>query len=496
MAAITSLGVGSGLDLNSLVNNLVSLERRPIEQLQANQRALQGRVSSYGQIKSLFSTLQDAASRLTAPSLWSQTRATSGNDAAVGTTAAAGASSTAAGNYKVAVQRLASAQTVSSDTAFTSATETVGAGTLTLQLGRWNGSAFTADAARTAVDIEVGEDDTLQAVRDKINAAGAGVSASLVTDATGVRLVVRSTTTGADNGFRLSVAGAAGGDPVPPEDPPPEPVPPVPATGLARLAYAPDSGAGGMALKQAALNAQATIDGVAVESATNELSGAIEGVTLRLRQVTTADVDIDISPDREAVSTALKGLADAYNALTRYLGEQTRFDPASRTGGPLQGDSAANGLQQRLRGVISATTGASTAFPRLSDLGLELQRDGSVKINQAKVDAAMTKLPELRQALAATDSENPENTGLARRWSQLAQQVLAVDGTVSTRTEALQSSIRRIDTDKAKVEDRVERFRARLVAQYTAMDSNVARLNALNGALTQQLSSITRQNQN
>jgi flagellar hook-associated protein 2 len=479
MASITSLGIGSGLDLNSLVTQLVSLERRPLQQMQADQRRLEGQVSSYGRIQSQFSALRDAANRLTSPELWTRTLARSSNEAAV----SVGATSTAAaGSYSVRVDRLAQGQTLASAASYPASTALVGAGTLRIDLGTWGTDPVTGDptfaAGPRSTGIDIGADDTLASVRDRINAANAGVTASLVTDSSGVRLALRSAATGAETGFRITATDPLGGA----ADP----------AGLGRLAYDPSvpGGPAGLELKQPAQDALAVVNGIAVSSASNEVQGVIEGLTLRLGQVGAAPVEVSVSTDRAAVDTAVRGLAEAYNTLVRNLAEQTRYDPGSRVAGPLQGDGSAVGLIRQLREVVSAGSGASTVFRRLTDLGLELQRDGTLSVQQGRLDTALQNLPELRQALANSDTAQPANQGFARRWSQLAQQVLAIDGTVSTRSEALRQRITRLGEAQERVEERAERFRERLVAQYTVMDANVARLNAINSALTQQLAAL------
>ena len=472
MATITSLGIGSGIDINSIVTQLVALERRPLQLMQTNATRLQEQVSSFGRMQSLYSGLQTASNALNNASLWSRSTATSSDASVVSSSGGDGA---AAGNYAVTVQALASSQTLASGTTYTAATSLVGSGTLSLQLGSWNAdqSSFTDKPDTDAVNIELSDTDTLQSLRDKINASGAGVSASIVTDATGVRLSLRSTSTGAENGFR--VAANEGGAP-----------------GLARLAYDPSSGPSDMQLKQSAGDARAVVNGIAVVSASNELSGVVEGLTLRLRKESATPVDIAVSSDRSAVTAAIKTFADAYNELSRYLSEQTRFDAASNTGGPLQGDSAVTGLQSRLRGPVNASSGASQTFARLSDTGLELQRDGTLKVNQGKLEAATNKLDELQQAFTNSDTDAPANNGFARRFADLSSQVLATDGSLSTRTAGLKKLIDKNTDSQTRLNDRVERFQQRLVQQYTAMDATVARLNSLQSYVSQQIAALNR----
>ena len=421
--------------------------------------------------QSLYSGLQTASNAMTTASLWSRT-ATSSSDASV--VSSSGGDGAATGNYAVTVQALASSQTVASGTAYPAATSLVGSGSLSFQLGSWNadqtGFADKPDAA--AVTVELTATDTLQSLRDKINASGAGVSASIVSDASGMRLSLRSASTGVENGFRVTATEGV-------------------APGLAQLAYDPLSGPSDMQLKQSAGNARAVVNGIDVVSPSNELSGVVEGLTLRLRKESATPVDVAVTSDRSAVTAAIKTFAEAYNELARYLSEQTRFDAASNTGGPLQGDSAVTGLQSRLRGPVNAS-GASPAFARLSDAGLELQRDGTLKINQTKLDGATSQLEELQKAFAHSDAGVPANDGFARRFSSLAGEVLASDGSLSTRTAGLKKLIDKNTDSQTRLNDRVERFQQRLVQQYTAMDATVARLNSLQSYVSQQIAALNR----
>ncbi|MBC7940681.1 MAG: flagellar filament capping protein FliD, partial [Chitinophagaceae bacterium] len=343
----------------------------------------------------------------------------------------------------------------------------------------------TAGAA-PPITVPVTATDTLQTLRDKINSADSGVTATLVTDASGVRLSLRSTATGAENGFRASVAD----DDVQPTD----------ASGLSRFAFDPENGQSQMLFKQAALNAEATVNGIDVVSASNELTGAIEGLTLRLRKTTTTPgqvppgaVDVAVTTDREALTKAVQDFADAYNGLANFIRDQTKFDATSKVGGLLQGDSAVGSLQARLRNVLNTPSGASAKFPRLSDLGLELQRDGTLSVDSAKLNSALADLPELQKAFTNKDALVPDNNGFARRYALLASQVLAVDGSIMTRTEGLQKLIAKNADNQDRLEDRVTRFEARLIQQYTAMDANLSKLNALQSYVTQQLAALSKQ---
>ncbi len=480
MATFTSLGVGSGLDLNSLVTKLVALERSPLAQMQRDAGKLQTQVSSFGKMKSLFSALQDSSNALNNNPLWASSSAKSSDETAV---TAIGGTGAVAGSYAVTVQSLAASQTLASNTVFGSATDLVGAGSLTLTLGSWNAdqTSFADKSGATPVTLSISATDTVQSLRDKINGANAGVTATLVTDANGTRLSLRSSDTGVANGFKITASDADGND--------------TDAAGLSRLAFDPPGGADGMAIKQSATNARATVNGIAVESASNELSGVVDGVSLRLKRETSDPINVTVSRDTDAVLAAVKSFADAYNALAGYIGDQTKYDATSKVGGALQGDSAVGTLQSQLRAVLATVSGASAAFPRLSDLGLQLTRTGTLTIDQAKLGKAINdNLAEVKKAFSNSDTGTPANDGFARRYAQLATRVLGIDGSLSTRTDGLKKLISKNTDNQARVNDRADRFQSRLVLQYTAMDSNLSKLNALSNYVTAQLAALTGSN--
>lgn len=487
MPAITSLGIGSGMDINSIVSQLVELERRPLQQMQTDATALKTQVSSYGKIQSLFSALQDASNKLSGASLWGQSVATSADSASVSVSAGSGAST---GNYSVNVTTLAASQSAVSTAAAESSASLAGAGTLSFEMGTWESvdpdldgvftTVFTPRVPAALADVAISDTDTLATMRDKINAAGTGVTASIVTDASGARLSLRSTATGVENGFRVVVADGDGDD----------------AAGLSRFAYDPENGANQMLLKQPASNALATINGIDISSNSNTLTGVLDGLNLKLNKVTTSPIDVGVDTDTAAISTAITAFATAYSDLAKYINDQTKYDAASNTGGPLQGDSTATSLQNRLRAVLNTPSGASSSFARLSDLGLQLQRDGTLSVNKTKVDAALSNLPELKKAFGNSDLVDASNNGFAKRYGLLASAVLGSDGALTTKAEGLRKAISNNSKRQDQLNDRVEQFQKRLVEQYTAMDRNVSKLSALGSFVSQQLAAMSKTNTN
>lgn len=476
MATITSLGIGSGLDINGMVEQLVALEKRPLLQMRSDASRLQTQVSSYGKMQSLFSGLQDAANALAGGSVWSRSVGRSSDESVAGVSAGTGA---AAGTYAITVSQLARNQTASSLASFTDSAALVGAGTLSISVGSWATPPFQQKAGTSTLDVAITATDTLAQVRDKINAAGAGVTASIVTDSSGSRMALRSTVSGVENGFKVAVNDTDGSA--------------FDANGLSRLGYDPDNGTARLLIAQPGANALATVNGIAVNSASNELSGAVQGVTITLRKEA-ASAEIGISADREAVANAVKTFAEAYSQLALFITEQTKYNESTKTGGTLQGDSSATGLLTRLRGVLNLPSGAAAAFPRMSDIGLQIQRDGTLKVDAAKLASAMADLPELKKAFGNSDTVTPGNDGFARRYATLAQQVTGVGGNLTARTEGLRKLIDRNTDAQGRLETRVERFQQRLVAQYTAMDANLSKLNALSSYVNQTLAQLAKSN--
>lgn len=474
MSTISAPGIGSGLDVNSIINQLIAVERIPIDDLQAKNTKIQAQISEYGKLKSAMSALRDASLALTKSDTWGASIGTSSNASAVGVAVKSGA---ALGNLAVTVQRLASAQSLAGGV-MASPTALVGAGTLHIELGAWNAdqSAFTPKSGATAVDITVEATDTLAQVRDKINASGAGVTAMILTDAGGSRLIMRSSESGAANAFRTSVVDADGAN--------------ADASGLSALAYDPSAGAAVMSRTEAAGDAEATLNGLPVRSASNTLVDIVDGVTLTLQQVAADPVTIGVVSDKEALKKSVQAFADAYNALSKLLGQELKYDAASDTAGPLQGDSTAVGLQRQLRALVGNASGASTAFTRLSDVGLEMQRDGTLTVNATKLDAAVTNLPEVEKFFANTDLTTPANDGIARQFRLMTDAMLSVDGSIATRTNGLQANVDNNNDQQDRLEIRVAQTEKRLRAQYTALDATMGKMQGLSSYLNQQLQKL------
>jgi flagellar hook-associated protein 2 len=480
MATISSPGIGSGLDVNSIITQLVAIERQPVAALQTKATKIETQISEFGKQKSALSTLRDAALKLTATDFWGQTVGSSSNPAAVGVTTT---SSAATGIYSVAVQSLAATQSLASGV-YASSASTLGAGTLRIELGAWNTgqTSFTPKAGSTTIDIAVEATDTLAQIRDKINGAGAGVQAMVFTDAGGSRLMLRSAATGAENAFRTSVSATGT-------------FPPLggAVTGLAALNYDPSTPAStSMSRTQTAANAAATFNGLAVSSTSNTLANLVDGVTLTLGAVTTAPVDVSVVQDSASMKKSLQAFADAYNAVATLINTQTKYNAATKTGGPLQGDSAAVGLQRQLRSLAGTGAGASSTFARLADVGLGTDASGQMIVSSSKLDNALANPVELKKLLANTDLLVPANNGLARQFRTLADSMLSTDGSLTTRSDGLRQRLDQNKTQQERLNDRIAMTEKRLRAQYTALDTQLGKLNGLSSYVTQQIAQFNK----
>ena len=474
VGSITSTGIGSGLDVTGILDRLMAVERRPLDLLQTAATSLNTRLSNVGKLQGLFSALRDKANVLTAPTLWSATTATSADSAAV---KVATGSNAVAGSYAVQVDRLAVGQTLTA-AALPSAASTLGEGTLTIELGSWDAgdppAGFTAKAGASPVAITIGAGDTsLSAIRDKINAAGAGVTATLVTDASGTRLSLRSRETGNENAFRIGVDSAGA------------------ASGLGALAYDATDPASPMLRSAKAANAELSVNGIALSSASNTLDNVVDGLTLTLVKTTASPVDVSVATDTPSVKTAVTDFVTAFNNLAGFIRTQTAYNADSKTAGALQGDQGTLALQSQLRGVLNEGSTASSAWSRLSEIGLVLKTDGTLETNATKLDNALGNLGELKKLMAG-DGSSTAAMGFVRRFKNVADAALGSEGVFQSRSASIQASITRNEKSQDTMEQKLEKTRARLQAQYAALDTRMATLTNLSSYMTQQITQMNR----
>ncbi len=489
--SISSAGLGSGLDVKSIISSLMAVESQPLTLLQNTASTVQTEISAVGQIQSLTSTLSDKAHALSSSTLWTQT--TSSTADATTVTADTSGGTAAAGDYSVSVSQLAQGQTVTTASA---AGGTLSAGTITIQLGTYVTDNSTTPPTTSfknngaaAPPIVIGPGDTsLASIRDKINAANAGVSASIINDANGARLSLRSTVTGAANGFQITAT----------EDAQPDT---DPTTGLSALNFDASTGAANsqMVLNQVALNAKAQVNGIDIESGTNKLTNVADGLSLTLLKKTDQPIDVTVSIDKDSMQKAITDFVSAYSALQSYISLQTKYDgsivPAAGTArkdGPLEGDPSIVGFQNQLRAVVNTTSTTSTMFARLSDIGIAVQSDGTLAVGNAnKLTTALNNPGEL-QKLFATQGTTDLNTGIAVRFANMADRATSVDGALYSRNQGLQGELSRNQQQQDDMQTHLDATQARLTAQYQALDTTMSKMTALSSYVSQQVAMMQK----
>jgi len=374
--ALSAPGIGSNLDVNGIVSQIMALERRPLIVLDTKEAKYQAQLTAYGSLKGALSSFQSAVAALASPARFSAVTA-SFADTTVATATASSAA--AAGSYSVEVQTLAQSHKLKSAT-FAATSTTVGTGTLTIRFGTYSGGTFTLNPDQAAQTISVdASESSLAGVRDAINTANAGVSASIVNDGSGNRLIIASKDSGVANALKITV-----------ED---DDLANTDNAGLSQLAY--DASTGGTTnLTQtfAAQNATAVIDGIAITKASNTISDAIEGVTLNLLKANTPSATtLTVTRDTAGIQAAVQSFVTAYNDLNKIVTDLSKYDAANKRSSTLTGDATVRSVQTRLRGVFNTTLStAGGGLTALSNIGISFQKDGTLKLDSSKLTTALS----------------------------------------------------------------------------------------------------------
>ncbi len=455
---ITASRLGSGRDINSLVSQLVTSESRPLNLLKTQEKTVNAKISAYGQLTSALSTLQNSLKGLSATGL----AACTANSSATGVTASAGTGAVP-GNYAVIVTQLAQPHKLISP-GQASATATLGAGTLAIAIA--GGAPVTLSPTT----------NSLNDLRNAINGSGLPVMASIVSDGSGngQRLVISGKDSGAAHAITLAGTGALAAFSYDPAAP---------------LSFGYDGSGNApavMSQTQAAKDAQLSIDGVKVTSATNTVSGAIGGITLKLTQATNTPLTITVDRDASTTKASVNAFVKAWNDLKSLVGTQTAWNESTRTGAVLHGDSSPSSAISQLRSVISTTVGGAGSFSVLSDLGISFQKDGTLSVNDAKLQSAIDSHPsDLVALLAGTD-------GISTRTASMLSNMLGDGGLVTARTAGLNASLRDLGRRETSEQARLDAVERRYRAQFTRLDAALSRMQNTSTYLSQQLASIAK----
>ena len=400
MATLTSPGIGSGLDVNSIVTGLVDAERQPVaNRLDLKEAEYQAKLSALGSLKSALSSFQSSFSSLKSLSGFRQRTVSVGDESLF----SASVTSTApTGKMSVEVRQLAAAQSLATRAGeFGSLSDVVGGGTLTFKFGTASGYAdgtgygdgtysFAADPDKAIKTVSIAAGSTLEEVRDAINAADIGVRATIVDDGSGAnsyRLLLSVEDTGAANNLEITVADDDGNN--------------TDGAGLSRLAL--QDGATNLIQNVAGQDAKVIVDGLTIYSDTNEVT-AIPGVTLSLKkEAPGSPTSMDISLNTAEVTSQITEFVNSYNDLIQTIDAMTSYDAETETAGVLNGDASLRIITGQLRNIISDRVEYLTGtYDSLAAIGIVSERDGTLSLDSSKLDAALSSdLDEVVKLFAA-----------------------------------------------------------------------------------------------
>ena len=451
---ITSLGAGSGLDLASLVDQLVGAERQSREtRLVTNEARAISQLSAFGQVTGAVSAFQDSLEPLEDLENYRGRTAFVAEDAPFTATANADA---ATGRFSVEVVSLAQAQKIRTD-AFESSTDNIGSGTITIATSEGSFAVSIEDGAGSLVDI-----------RDAINSSSENsfITAGIVNSVDGAHLVLTGNESGEAAAFTVSVSEGDGG--------------------LAGLAFAGDDSASSFSIVEGAADAQLLVDGLEVRSATNRVADAIDGVTIDILDAQEGTAfELTVGFDRESARSQIESFVEGYNNLLLTVNNQVTFNAETFQSGPLFGDSAVRSLISDAREVVnSVAEGGTSSLGSLAQIGITTEVDGTLTIDEETLSEALsTNFEDVGLLFAGED-------GAAARLGDLLGGYIEPTGRLSTRTDSLESRIDDFASQRESLNRRLESFETRVRRQFTALDSLLSELNNTSTFLAQQLDSL------
>lgn len=459
--ALSSPGIGSNLDVNSIVSQLMQIEQRPLTLLAQKEAGFQEKISALGSLKGAISALQTAgaglvpATGVTAMEKFTSYK-TSVTDTAIASASAS--SSAVAGTYSLEVTSLAKAQRLTSGV-----NPSVGGGirTMTIETGSVAGGVGSSGTFTASSSVAIALDSsvtTLAGVRDAINAANAGVTATVVTSGSNSYLSLTSNQTGTVRVMRVT------GD-------------------VTALNYDPSTNTGALVQNAGdeAADAALKINGISITGSGNTISDAVEGLTISLKATGTSSVTV--ARDTSGLSAGVNALVKAYNDFAKVASDLGRYDATTKQGGPLIGDSTLRSAQNVFRNLLghvpSELSGAS--LQRLSDIGVTMQKDGSLKVDSAKLDAAISgNFGGVANLVAA----------YGRAIDTAAKGMVETNGLIESRTDGLNASIKSIMQQSESIQQRLILTEARYRKQFTTLDTLIASMTQTSNYLTQQLANL------
>jgi flagellar hook-associated protein 2 len=456
-------GLTSGLDTNSIIDQLLALQQEPILRLQQREADYQVELSAYGSLQSALTSLQSAIEDLDSVSDFTRFSATSGDTDLF--TASANENATA-GSYNIKVQQLARAHKLKS--AAFGDIESVGEGTIHLKVGGGD-----------TVDITVSATDTIQDVAEAINDADVGVQAAVIFDGTNYFLTLAAHETGAENVINLTVTDTGDSNN-------------TDMNGLSRLVY--DQGVTeNFSQTQAASDSIITVDGVAdIHRGKNTIGDVIQGVSITLKSENlwpwpVGTATLTVSRDTSAVFSKIDAFVSAYNEVLDLLDTYQGYDPDTKTAGTLLGDATTNRIRNRLRNLITdMIPGVAEGYNRLSDLGVTVNEEGHLEVDSSKVHEALDDhFDEVVQFFTQTTGGSE---GFVVRMADAIDAILdSRDGAIAAREGGIQNSIDDIQDQIERLEMRISAWERRTRSRFESLELLLTQYQTTWGYLSQQI---------
>jgi len=461
MASISTLGIGSGLDLSTILDNLETAEKAGLKPISAQQSSYTAKLSAYGTLKSALVAFQSANTALNKANLFTATSTSSSSSAFSATTTG----SAVAGKYTISVSQLAQAQTLTSKTAQADSKTAIASSdsTLTIQQG--------GDKKPVTIDISAAN-SSLTGIRDAINKADAGVSASIINVGNGqYRLSITSNDTGSDNAMTLSVSGDSA---------------------LQSFMGYDASGNDGMQESVTAQNAKLKVNNIDIENSSNTISDALEDITLNLNDTTTGNQTLTITKDNSQSETAITTWVNAYNtlqdtfaSLTKYTAVDAGTDAQDTSNGALLGDTTLRTIQTQLKSML--TSSGSSALKTLSQIGITSDAStGKLNIDSTKLETALKTGSANIKDLFMGDGKA---TGITTTMDKSLTSWLSSTGIVQAATDGVSKTLKNLTDQYNAASDRIDTLMARYKAQFTQLDVMMSSLNSTSSYLTQQFES-------
>jgi len=450
MASISFGGLGNGLDFGQVVDQLVKVQRLPIDQLSQKKATAQSKLTDYALLGGKLLALQSAGDALRLPTAFDRSSTTVSDQTVL--TASASSAATA-GSYLVRVTQLAQSHQITnkSATAVASATTDIVSGasaTFTFRVGTGTDQTVTLSGTATLEDLQTG-----------INDLGAGVTASIVntgSDTTpAYRVILTATASGASNGVTIVADGTT-------------------------LDFTNGGGTGGADTLQAAQDAIAivgdpTLNPITLQRSSNVLTDAIPGVTLSLLKTTgSGTVSVNVTRDNGAVKESIKKFAAAYNDIVKFVNERTTYDVATKKGALFFAEPTAKGFLSQLRQALSAPVSGLTSYSSVGEIGFKTERDGAITVDDAKLDSVLSIN---YNAVKSLFINHATIAGVAQRVNVAIDAIDDIStGALTVRKNALTKQLSNLTVEIGRKEDALSAYEAALKRQYASLDGLLSRL--------------------